>query len=150
MTNTNNYNGCDASILLDNSSTIHSEKLAGPNINSARGYEVIDVVKSEVELVCPEVVSYSGLLALTTCADVASLSAPAWQLRLGRRDSTTASFEGANSELPGPGSSLEDLIGAFTRHRLSIKRLSCLVGYVSPDTGSALRDLVALSGMFET
>ncbi|XP_015159881.1 peroxidase 68-like, partial [Solanum tuberosum] len=35
-------NGCDASILLDQTATIDSEKTARPNNNSARGFEVID------------------------------------------------------------------------------------------------------------
>ncbi|PWA37152.1 heme peroxidase [Artemisia annua] len=33
-------NGCDASILLDQTSTIDSEKNAGANVNSARGFEL--------------------------------------------------------------------------------------------------------------
>ena len=58
--------GCDASILLDETSTIQSEKTAFPNVNSARGYEVIEAAKREVERACPGVVS---------CADVLTLAA---------------------------------------------------------------------------
>ncbi|PRQ35513.1 putative peroxidase [Rosa chinensis] len=39
-------NGCDASILLD---LPDGEKSAFPNVNSARGFEVIDAIKSSVE-----------------------------------------------------------------------------------------------------
>ncbi|KAM0852950.1 hypothetical protein ACQ4PT_051419 [Festuca glaucescens] len=39
-------NGCDGSVLLDDSSTLTGEKNAGPNANSLRGYEVIDAIKS--------------------------------------------------------------------------------------------------------
>ncbi|PHT51255.1 Peroxidase 9 [Capsicum baccatum] len=39
--------GCDASILLDKSSAFKSEKEAGPNKNSLRGFEVIDEIKAE-------------------------------------------------------------------------------------------------------
>ncbi|KAJ6708418.1 PEROXIDASE 72-RELATED [Salix viminalis] len=42
-------NGCDASILLDSTSAFDSEKEAGPNNNSARGFEVIDRIKLEVD-----------------------------------------------------------------------------------------------------
>ena len=58
--------GCDASILLDETSIIQSEKSAGPNANSVRGYEVIEAAKREVERACPGVVS---------CADVLTLAA---------------------------------------------------------------------------
>ncbi|KAK7821956.1 peroxidase 72 [Quercus suber] len=37
--------GCDASLLLDSSGTIVSEKRANPNRNSARGFEVLDEIK---------------------------------------------------------------------------------------------------------
>ncbi|MED6226897.1 Peroxidase 59 [Stylosanthes scabra] len=39
-------NGCDGSILLDGGSD--TEKFAGPNLNSARGFEVVDTIKSSV------------------------------------------------------------------------------------------------------
>ncbi|XP_019189200.1 PREDICTED: lignin-forming anionic peroxidase-like [Ipomoea nil] len=40
---------CDASILLDESPTIKSEKTALPNHASARGYDVIEAAKRELE-----------------------------------------------------------------------------------------------------
>ena len=56
--------GCDASILLDNSSSIVSEKFATPNNNSARGYPVVDAVKAALEEACPGVVSCADILAI--------------------------------------------------------------------------------------
>ncbi|GKD42658.1 peroxidase 4 [Tanacetum coccineum] len=46
-------NRCDASLLLDDTSSFRGEKTAHPNVNSARGFEVIDDIKSNVERVCP-------------------------------------------------------------------------------------------------
>ncbi|ERN09604.1 hypothetical protein AMTR_s00029p00176560, partial [Amborella trichopoda] len=51
-------NGCDGSLLLP------EEKTARGNNNSARGFEVIDEVKSEVESICPGVVSCADILAV--------------------------------------------------------------------------------------
>lgn len=56
--------GCDASLLLDNSSGIVSEKGSNPNRNSARGFEVLDEIKSALEKECPETVSCADILAL--------------------------------------------------------------------------------------
>jgi len=56
--------GCDGSILLDDTSSFTGEKNAGPNKNSARGFEVIDKIKSAVEKVCPGVVSCADILAI--------------------------------------------------------------------------------------
>ncbi|KAL7202975.1 hypothetical protein ACSBR1_034428 [Camellia fascicularis] len=54
-------NGCDASILLDGSD---SEKFALPNLNSARGFEVVDAIKSAVESACSGIVSCADILAI--------------------------------------------------------------------------------------
>lgn len=50
-------------MLLDgNSST--SEKFAPGNLNSARGYEVIDNIKTVVENTCTGIVSCADILAI--------------------------------------------------------------------------------------
>lgn len=56
--------GCDASILLDDSEDFVGEKTAPPNLNSLRGFEVIDAIKSDLEFVCPETVSCADILAI--------------------------------------------------------------------------------------
>lgn len=56
--------GCDGSVLLDDSSSFRSEKNAGANMNSARGFEVIDAIKANVEKACPSLVSCADILAL--------------------------------------------------------------------------------------
>lgn len=55
--------GCDASVLLDDTENFVGEKTAAPNLNSLRGFEVIDAIKSELEVVCPQTVSCADILA---------------------------------------------------------------------------------------
>ncbi|TKY51473.1 Lignin-forming anionic peroxidase [Spatholobus suberectus] len=83
--------GCDGSILLDDSSSIESEKSALQNANSIRGYNIIDQAKAEVEKVCPGVVSCADIVAVAARDASFAVGGPSWTVKLGRRDSTTAS-----------------------------------------------------------
>lgn len=55
--------GCDASVLLDDTESFVGEKTAAPNLNSLRGFEIIDAIKAELEFVCPQTVSCADILA---------------------------------------------------------------------------------------
>jgi len=59
------------------------------------------------------------------------LGGPSWTVQLGRRDSTTASFGLANSDLPGPGSDLNGLINAFNNKGFTPKEMVALSGNYS-------------------
>lgn len=59
------FQGCDASVLLDAAEDLKSEKDSAPN-ESLKGFDIIDIIKSQVEEVCPGVVS---------CADIVVLAA---------------------------------------------------------------------------
>jgi len=63
--------GCDASVLLNNTATIVSEQQALPNNNSLRGLDVVNDIKTAVEKVCPKVVSCADILTLA--AEVSSV-----------------------------------------------------------------------------
>ncbi|KAK4428431.1 Lignin-forming anionic peroxidase [Sesamum alatum] len=120
--------GCDASILLDETPTIQSEKTAFPNINSARGYEVVEAAKRDVERICPGVVSCADVLTVAARDASVAVGGPSWSVKLGRRDSTTASRSLANSDLPSPFLGLAELISAFDRKRLSARDMVALSG----------------------
>ncbi|KAL0842676.1 hypothetical protein Bca101_015921 [Brassica carinata] len=111
-------NRCAASILLDDTSSFTGEQNAASNRNSARGFNVIDNIKSAVELVCPGVVSCADILAIAARDSVVFVSflchlLVRWQLYLGRRDARTASQAAANSSIPAVTSSLSELISSF-------------------------------------
>ncbi|KAJ3674088.1 hypothetical protein LUZ60_006080 [Juncus effusus] len=119
--------GCDGSLLLDDSSTIVSEKNARPNLNSARGFPVIDSIKSALETACPGVVSCADILAVAAEVSVQLAGGPGWTVQFGRRDGTTASLTGANN-LPGPFDPLSTLISKFSAVGLSSTDLVALAG----------------------
>ncbi|XP_020585760.1 peroxidase P7-like isoform X2 [Phalaenopsis equestris] len=121
-------NGCDASLLLDDTPNFTGEKNAIPNRNSARGFEVIDRIKTAVEKVCPGVVSCADILAIAARDSVVTLGGPNWCVKLGRRDSRTASQGAANNNIPPATSSLSNLISSFSAQGLSAKDMVALVG----------------------
>ncbi|KAJ7979729.1 Peroxidase [Quillaja saponaria] len=120
-------NGCDGSLLLDNSVTILSEKEALPNNNSVRGFDVIDNIKTAVEKACPRLVSCADILTIAAEESVYLSGGPTWPVPLGRRDSLTANRTLAQT-LPGPQSTLEQLKARFKIVGLNTKDLVALSG----------------------
>ncbi|KAK3227460.1 hypothetical protein Dsin_007322 [Dipteronia sinensis] len=121
-------NGCDASILLDDTSSFTGEKTARPNSNSVRGFEVIDTIKSQLESSCPGVVSCADIVAVAARDSVVALGGSRWSVNLGRRDSTTASLTTANSDIPGPALDLSALITAFSNKGFTANEMVALSG----------------------
>ncbi|GKV02235.1 hypothetical protein SLEP1_g14694 [Rubroshorea leprosula] len=111
-------NGCDGSVLLDDTPTMKGEKTAPPNNNSLRGFDVIDRIKAEVESLCPGVVSCADIITIAARDSVVALGGPYWTVLLGRRDSTIANFSGTK-DIPSPFLNLSGLITAFANKGLS-------------------------------
>ncbi|KAI3813344.1 hypothetical protein L1987_18065 [Smallanthus sonchifolius] len=97
--------GCDASVLLDETSSFMSEKDALPNRNSARGFELIETIKANVEKFCPRTVS---------CIDILTLAV------------REAVF--LQTQTPSPFESLDDIIAKFTAKGLNLKDVVALSG----------------------
>ncbi|KAL6203785.1 hypothetical protein ACLB2K_027484 [Fragaria x ananassa] len=118
-------NGCDASLLLD---LTDGEKSAFPNVNSARGFEVIDAIKSSVESSCSGVVSCADILTIAARDSVVLSGGNSWKVLLGRRDGLVANQTGANAGLPSPFDTVNAIISKFA------------------DVGLNVTDVVSLSG----
>ncbi|KAG2405721.1 Peroxidase 53 [Vigna angularis] len=120
------FQGCDGSLLLDQGGNITlSEKNAAPNNNSARGFNVVDNIKTSLENSCPGVVSCADILAL---AAEASGGGPSWTVLLGRRDGLIANQSGANTSIPAPTESLANVTAKFSAVGLNITDLVALSG----------------------
>lgn len=60
--------------------------------------------------------------------DLFQLRGPNWTVRLGRRDSTTASLSAANSNIPAPTLNLSGLISAFSNKGFTATEMVALSG----------------------
>ncbi|KAK0584826.1 hypothetical protein LWI29_019321 [Acer saccharum] len=94
-------NGCDASLLLDSTSTIDSEKNSRANQNSTRGFEVIDQIKIEVDKICGRPVF--------SCADILAVAA---------RDSVVAYLPALIENFKRQGLDERDLVALSGGHTL--------------------------------
>lgn len=120
--------GCEGSVLLDDTSTFTGEKNALPNKNSLRGFEVIDSIKTNLEKACPLTVSCTDILALAVREAIFLAGGPYWMLPLGRRDGLTASQSAANEQIPSPFEPLANITRKFTSKGLASKDVVVLSG----------------------
>lgn len=117
-------NGCDGSLLLDGSD---GEKFAAPNANSARGFEVVDAIKTAVESACSGVVSCADILAIAARDSVILSGGRTWRVLLGRRDGLVANQTEANN-LPSPFESIGDITSKFVAVGLNTTDVVALSG----------------------
>ncbi|KAK6143525.1 hypothetical protein DH2020_023873 [Rehmannia glutinosa] len=120
--------GCEASVLLDDTNTFKGEKNAFPNRNSIRGFEVIDNIKAYIEKSCPLTVSCADILALAAREAVVLSGGPFWAVSLGRLDGLSASEKSANEQLPFPFEPLDNITAKFAAKGLDMKDMVVLSG----------------------
>ncbi|KAG0578681.1 hypothetical protein M758_4G038800 [Ceratodon purpureus] len=122
-------NGCDGSLLLDNSTDFETEKDAPANLDSARGFEVIDKIKAALEAACPNTVSCADILAIASRDSAVEVGLTnSYTVLLGRLDSLTASKFQANASLPAPNMNHAALVDNFGKVGLNETDLVALSG----------------------
>ncbi|KDP25860.1 hypothetical protein JCGZ_22890 [Jatropha curcas] len=121
--------GCDASLLLNTSSTSgeQPEKAATPNL-SLRGFDFIDRVKSLLEAECPGIVSCADVLALVTRDSIVATGGPFWRVPTGRRDGVISRQSEAAANIPSPLANFTSLQTLFANQGLDLKDLVLLSG----------------------
>ncbi|KAF9597269.1 hypothetical protein IFM89_016410 [Coptis chinensis] len=118
-------NGCDASLLLDGNNT---EKSSNANLNSARGFEVVDNIKNALERTCSGVVSCADILAIAARDSVILSGGPSWRVLLGRRDGMVSNQTAANSALPSPFETADQILAKFVAVDLNATDVASLSG----------------------
>lgn len=120
--------GCDGSVLLDDTATLIGEKQAEQNVNSLKGFEVVDKIKEKLEAECPGTVSCADLLAIAARDAVVLVGGPYWDVPVGRLDSKEASLDLANKDIPTAQQGLVTLISKFWEKGLDATDMVALVG----------------------
>ncbi|KAJ8549664.1 hypothetical protein K7X08_033371 [Anisodus acutangulus] len=121
--------GCDGGILLNDTASFQGEQTSPPNINSARGYEVIAQAKQTVKDTCANTsVSCADILAIAARDSVAKLGGQTYNVALGRSDARTANFTGASTQLPAPFDNLTVQIQKFSDKNFTIREMVALAG----------------------
>ncbi|KEH34511.1 putative peroxidase [Medicago truncatula] len=124
-------NGCDGSVLLDDTPNFIGEKTAKGNIDSLKGFMLVDIIKAELDKACKgPVVSCADILAVIARDSVSILGGPSYwyQVLLGRRDARNASMKDAESYLPSQLFNLSQLVSNFESQGLNLKDLVALSG----------------------
>ncbi|KAK6921839.1 hem peroxidase [Dillenia turbinata] len=102
--------GCDASVLLEDTITLQGEKKSSNNINSLKGYRLVDRIKNKLESECPGIVSCADILTIAARDAIILVGGPYWDVPLGRKDSKTASYTQADTNLPTADEGLVGII----------------------------------------
>ncbi|KAH9328251.1 hypothetical protein KI387_000359, partial [Taxus chinensis] len=121
--------GCDASVLLDSvEGAIPSEKDSVPNKNSLKGYHFIDTIKQRLEEACPETVSCADIIVLSARHAVVMSGGRFFNVKTGRRDSTSSFGSLAESNLPSPFEDIQTMISKFKGKGFTERAMVSLLG----------------------
>ncbi|KAI7996126.1 Peroxidase 11 [Camellia lanceoleosa] len=120
--------GCDGSVLLDDTFTLQGEKKAAININALKGFRIIDRIKNKLESECPGTVSCADILTIAARDAVILVGGPDWDVPLGRNDSKTAGYAMADQNLPTSDEGLVSIISKFVYQGLSVTDMVALSG----------------------
>lgn len=120
--------GCDGSVLLDDTYTLQGEKKASVNLHALKGFNIIDRIKNKLESECPGIVSCADILTVAARDATILVGGPYWDVPLGRKDSKTAGYALATTNLPDANEGLLSQISKFLYQGLSITDLVALSG----------------------
>ncbi|CAA7400115.1 unnamed protein product [Spirodela intermedia] len=116
--------GCDASVLLEGRD---SERMHPANLNSLRGFEVVEGAKDLLESQCPNTVSCADVLAFAARDAAELLGGFRYKVPAGRRDGRISRNSDADV-LPPPTDSAETLRDRFAEKGLSLEDMVALSG----------------------
>ncbi|XP_042515041.1 peroxidase 29-like isoform X2 [Macadamia integrifolia] len=120
--------GCDASILLESNDGEMLPEMASSKNFGIRNRESIGVVKSMVEAEWPGQVSCADILVLAAREAVSISGGPQIRVPMGRRDSTTMSYELAEASLPPPSTRVDAMLHIFSTKGMNLEESVAILG----------------------
>ncbi|KAJ4965414.1 hypothetical protein NE237_017263 [Protea cynaroides] len=122
--------GCDASVLLDGSSSGPSEQAAPPNLSlRAKAFEIINDLRALVDEQCGQVVSCADLVAIAARDAVLLSGGPEYDVPLGRRDGLSfATREATIENLPAPTSNTSVILTSLATKKFDATDVVALSG----------------------
>lgn len=118
---------CDASILLDSSGDVQTEKQSDRNFGM-RNFKYVDTIKEAIEVECPGVVSCADIIVLAAKEAAAMLGGPRIAVKTGRRDSRKSSAAVVDKYVPLHNGSISSLLSAFASVGIDAEGAVALLG----------------------
>ncbi|CAN6463140.1 unnamed protein product [Victoria cruziana] len=118
---------CDASLLLETSGSIISEKKSSRSFG-LRNFKYVDVIKQAVESECPGIVSCADIIALSARDGILKLGGPDIAMKTGRRDSRQSYASVVEEQIPNHNDSLELVLSRFQSIGVGVEGTVALLG----------------------
>ncbi|XP_008234631.1 PREDICTED: LOW QUALITY PROTEIN: peroxidase 5-like [Prunus mume] len=120
--------GCDASVLIDSTSSNKAEKDSPANNPSLRGFEVIDSAKARLEAVCRGVVSCADIVAFAARDSIEITRGLGYIVPAGRRDGRISQASDTFTNLPPPSFNVDQLSKLFANKGFTQEEMVTLSG----------------------
>ncbi|XP_075105989.1 putative Peroxidase 48 isoform X1 [Nicotiana tabacum] len=103
------------------------EREAIPN-RTLKGFDIIDMIKDEIEEECPRIVSCSDILVLATRDGIVLAGGLYYPVLMGRRDSKESFFDETMAEIPRPNGNITETLRLFSLRGFDERETVALLG----------------------